>query len=115
MSTKLNEKMRKPSFYVQTALKNFLDNLPDNYRYVFEFRNPSWFDEEIFRLLNHYRAAFCIYDLNQELSPKEITTDFIYIRLHGPDGAYKGQYSIQTLSGWAGAFSTRMVTLPSQG
>lgn len=86
-------------------LNNFLDNLPEDYRYVFEFRNPSWFDEEIYRLLAHYRAAFCIYDLNQDLSPKEITTDFIYIRLHGPDGAYKGQYSTQSLSGWAGAFA----------
>jgi len=86
-------------------LKNFLNSLPEDYRYVFEFRDPSWFDEEIYRLLMHYHAAFCFYDLNQQLSPKEITTDFVYIRLHGPDGAYKGQYSTQALSGWAGAFA----------
>ena len=40
------------------------------------------------------------------LSPKQITTDFIYVRLHGPDGAYQGSYDEQTLAGWAGAFST---------
>jgi uncharacterized protein YecE (DUF72 family) len=95
-----------PKWKINTErLKNFLESLPDDYRYVFEFRDSSWFDKEIYRLLNHYRAAFCIYDLNQDLSPKEITSDFIYIRLHGPDGAYKGQYSTQTLSGWAGAFA----------
>jgi len=87
-------------------LKNFLESLPDEHRYVFEFRNSTWFDEKIYDLLTKYRAAFCIYDLDQRLSPKKITSDFIYIRLHGPDGAYKGQYDTQDLAGWAGAFST---------
>jgi uncharacterized protein YecE (DUF72 family) len=39
--------------------------------------------------------------------PKEITADFVYMRLHGPtDVPYKGQYSTRALSGWAGAIST---------
>ena len=37
--------------------------------------------------------------------PKEVTADFVYVRLHGPDGPYRGDYGTQTLTGWAGAFS----------
>ena len=87
-------------------LKNFLESLPEGHRYVFEFRDPSWFDDEVYSLMASYQTAFCIYDLNQQISPKKITADFIYIRLHGPNGPYQGQYSTQDLAGWAGAFST---------
>jgi uncharacterized protein YecE (DUF72 family) len=30
-----------------------------------------------------------------------VTTDFVYVRLHGPGGAYQGDYDPQTLAGWA--------------
>jgi uncharacterized protein YecE (DUF72 family) len=30
-----------------------------------------------------------------------VTTDFVYVRLHGPGGAYQGDYDPQTLDGWA--------------
>lgn len=38
-------------------------------------------------------------------SPREITADFVYIRLHGPEAAYEGKYSKEELTGWAGALS----------
>jgi uncharacterized protein YecE (DUF72 family) len=85
-------------------LESFLEILPKDYRYTFEFRDPSWFHPQVYEMLSQYKAAFCIYDLNYRLSPKEVTADFVYIRLHGPDGPYQGQYDIHTLSGWAGAF-----------
>ncbi len=87
-------------------LELFLQELPSDTRAAFEFRDPSWFDECIYTKLEKYNAAFCIYDLDRQTSPKQITTDFIYVRLHGPEGAYQGSYSKQELSGWAGAFST---------
>jgi uncharacterized protein YecE (DUF72 family) len=87
-------------------LREFLQSLPGEFRYAFEFRDPSWFDERIYQALGDNHAAFCIYHLAGRLSPKRITTDFIYIRLHGPQDAYQGQYDVQTLAGWAGAIST---------
>jgi uncharacterized protein YecE (DUF72 family) len=57
-------------------------------------------------LLEEFDMAFCIFDLNGQLSPKRITADFTYIRLHGPGKPYQGQYDMSVLSGWAGAFST---------
>jgi len=87
-------------------LDEFLQFLPADHRYAFEFRDPTWFDDRTYELLAKRGAAFCIYHLAGCLSPKEVTTDFVYVRLHGPEGAYEGQYDARTLSGWAGAFST---------
>jgi uncharacterized protein YecE (DUF72 family) len=87
-------------------LKQFLDALPDGHRYTFEFRDPSWFDDRIYTILASRNAAFCQYQLEGRLSPKAITADFVYIRLHGPaEQAYQGSYDVQTLAGWAGALT----------
>ncbi len=87
-------------------LEGFLGSLPSGYRCAFEFRDQSWFNDDTYRVLSGHGAAFCIYDLAGRISPKEVTADFIYVRLHGPDGAYKGRYNKGVLSGWAGALST---------
>jgi len=84
---------------------DFLESLPGDYRYAFDFRDPSWQDPEAYQAMKMFDAAVCIYDLAGYLSPKEITADFIYVRLHGPREAYRGKYSNSTLSGWVGAFS----------
>jgi uncharacterized protein YecE (DUF72 family) len=86
-------------------LESFLNMLPQDFRYTFEFRDQSWWNQEAYDLLAEHNAAFCIYELAGDVTPKVITADFVYIRLHGPKGAYEGQYESQTLSGWAGAFA----------
>lgn len=87
-------------------LNSFLAILPAGYRYAFEFRDPSWLNPQAYEALSKYEAAFCIYDFHGRTSPKQVTCDFVYIRLHGPYGPYRGQYSTQALAGWAGAIST---------
>lgn len=82
-------------------LKAFLEALPDTYRYAFEFRDTSWFDEEIYRVLRSHNAAFCMYHLAGLWSPEIVTADFIYARLHGPKGPYEGSYSASLLRRWA--------------
>ncbi|MFO7767070.1 MAG: DUF72 domain-containing protein [Pelovirga sp.] len=84
-------------------LTDFLAVLPKGYRYAFEFRDTSWFDDRIYHLLEEAGAAFCIYDLAGCQSPKRLTAEFVYVRLHGPDAAYQGSYPVDTLCGWAGA------------
>jgi len=85
-------------------LEAFLHALDRRYRYAIEFRDPSWFDERVYDALARHRVAFCIYDLNGRLSPKEVTSDLVYVRLHGTNLAYRGKYDDQTLSGWTKAF-----------
>ncbi|MFO7915324.1 MAG: DUF72 domain-containing protein [Candidatus Krumholzibacteriales bacterium] len=84
-------------------LKQFLDELPSGVPAAFEFRDSSWWDDRIYSILKDYGAAFCIYHLAGRESPRELTADFVYIRLHGPKGAYQGRYRKQGLGGWAGA------------
>ncbi len=86
-------------------LESLIKVLPAEYLYTFEFRDRSWFDEDVYDVLKGGNAALCIYHLKGELSPKEVTADFIYIRLHGPDGAYQGSYDSKELGAWAGAIS----------
>lgn len=85
---------------------DFLEILPHNHRYAFEFRDRSWHNPEALEAMKVMGASFCIYEIDGYISPKEITADFLYVRLHGPGAAYQGDYDTQTLRGWADAFST---------
>jgi uncharacterized protein YecE (DUF72 family) len=89
--------------YNRERFSDFTEQLTRDYRYIFEFRDPSWINDEILTLLEERNMSFCIYELSGYLSPKHVTSDLVYIRLHGPGSAYRGRYSKKTLSGWAGA------------
>ena len=82
-------------------LETFLVALPRGHRYAFELRDPTWHIPEVYRILRRHRAAFCIFDIAGFQSRIEITSNFTYIRLHGPGGAYQGSYSKETLEEWA--------------
>lgn len=82
-------------------LAHFLQPLPKHHRYAFEFRNASWNVQEIYDLLASYRVGYCIYDLAGFQSPLKVTTDLVYVRLHGPGGKYQGSYSEDALAEWA--------------
>lgn len=84
-----------------TRLEEFLKVLPKKYRFVFEFRDKSWFDLSIFDLLTKHNAAFCLYHLEGQWSPEVVTANFVYIRLHGPNGPYQGDYDDKILRAWA--------------
>ena len=82
-------------------LEEFLRSMPEDVRSAFEFRDDSWFEERVYGLLRRYAAAFCIHDLNGRKTPDEVTSDLVYIRLHGPRGSYGGSYDSRALSAWA--------------
>ncbi|MEW6611257.1 MAG: DUF72 domain-containing protein [Pseudomonadota bacterium] len=82
-------------------LAAFLAALPPGGDYAFEFRDPSWHHPEIYALLRQHNSAFCIFDLAGFCSPLELTADFAYVRLHGPDGPYAGSYGAEAIAAWA--------------
>jgi uncharacterized protein YecE (DUF72 family) len=91
-----------PRWHVNVErLRGLLEILPREHRYAFEFRELSWLNPEVNRTLAHFNAAFCIYELAGYETPLEVTADFAYIRLHGPDGQYQGNYTPACLSRWA--------------
>jgi uncharacterized protein YecE (DUF72 family) len=82
-------------------LEAFLNELPRDHRYAFEFRDPTWFDQEVYDLLSKHRAALCIYDMAGTRSPMVTTADFVYVRFHRPAGEDTWTYDRATLAEWA--------------
>mgnify|MGYP003574877510 CR=1 FL=1 len=105
LSTKLGAVLFQlpPSLKIDlTLLETFVAALPSQNRYVFEFRNTTWYEPEVYELLKKYNIAFCIYELAGHISPTITTADFVYLRLHGPGaGKYQGSYSDEALMEWA--------------
>jgi uncharacterized protein YecE (DUF72 family) len=86
-------------------LDHFLKALPRRHRYAFELRDPTWHNDQIYRILRRHNAAFCIFEIAGWRSGFEITANFTYVRLHGPHGAYQGSYPTRTLEEWASRVS----------
>jgi uncharacterized protein YecE (DUF72 family) len=82
-------------------LSAFLDALPAGRRAAFELRDPAWHSDAVLDLLASHGAAFCVYDLAGFHSPRRVTADFAYVRLHGPGAAYCGRYGPAALRDWA--------------
>jgi uncharacterized protein YecE (DUF72 family) len=82
-------------------LQQFLVMLSKRWRYAFEFRHSSWYDDAIFDILRRANISLCISDHHDAPSPWLPTANFIYIRGHGPWGTYQGSYSGQSLKRWA--------------
>jgi uncharacterized protein YecE (DUF72 family) len=82
-------------------LSVFLERLPEEYRYAFEFREQSWFTDEVYELLKKRNAALCVYHMSGYDSPAEVTADFVYLRFHGAASTYGGSYSESQLKMWA--------------
>jgi len=91
-----------PAWEINTErLGAFLKKLPKGNRYTFEFRNETWYTDEVYTLLEKHNCAFCIYELAGHLSPVKVTADYVYVRLHGPGDKYQGSYTDAVLRQWA--------------
>ena len=84
-------------------LHNFLETLDEGYRHVFEFRDPTWLNEGTTEALAAHDAAFCVYDFGDRSTLRTVTTDWVYVRLHGVGEAYRGRYPDAALDDWADA------------
>jgi len=65
-------------------LKDFLEQLPGGTRAAFEFRDVSWFCDEIYCLLRSANAALCLAESENLETPSLQTSDFTYFRLRDP-------------------------------
>ena len=66
-------------------LAEFLQVLPDDLRYAFEFRHPSWLVEEVYGLLATRNISLCVAESEKLEVPEVITADFVYYRLRKPE------------------------------
>jgi uncharacterized protein YecE (DUF72 family) len=70
-------------------------------RHAIEFRHPSWFDDAVAELLAHYRIANCQSDAADWPRWDAVTTDVVYVRLHGRVLTYESRYDARALRRWA--------------
>jgi len=73
-----------------------------NIRYAFEPRHNSFFTEDFVQLLREYNAALVFADTADKWPyVEDVTSDFIYVRLHGREELYAGGYTDAQLDHWA--------------
>jgi len=70
-------------------------------RHAIEFRHPSWFDAEVAACLRAHRIAVCQSDAADWPLWDAVTTDVVYVRLHGHEVTYASNYAEADLRAWA--------------
>jgi uncharacterized protein YecE (DUF72 family) len=79
----------------RTRLQDFLSLIPGDTACAFEFRSPSWLDDEILDLLRQRGSSLCIADADEEPANEIIrTAPWGYLRLRRSD------YTDTDLSQW---------------
>jgi uncharacterized protein YecE (DUF72 family) len=73
----------------------FLAELPPRVCAAFEFRNPSWLDDEIVERLASRNLALCVADSEKMSTPLRVTADYAYFRLRDEG------YSTGDIERWA--------------
>ena len=68
-----------------------------------EFQPNSWHCEATFALLADHRTAYCVMSGANLPCVLRATTNFVYVRMHGPDHnhLYAGSYPDADLTWWA--------------
>ena len=89
----------------QEELEGLLECLRDDakgWKIAVEFRHSSWYNSAVYRILQSYGAALVEQDLPASATPPvQVAEDFTYLRLHGPDGGYRGSYDNKILANYA--------------
>jgi uncharacterized protein YecE (DUF72 family) len=94
-----------PNFQKDAArLRAFLASLPANLRPAFEFRHPSWFDDETYAALRAHDAALCLAEDDDLATPRIATASFGYLRLR------RAKYSPAALKQCAAFLEAQMWT-----
>ncbi len=108
LASLLEEKLGALLFQLPGSLKKdlnllnrFLDELPyGKIKYALEFRDPSWFSEDVYELLRSYNMALCNVSSPKISSVFEVTSSFLYIRFHGLRKWYDYNYTREDLALW---------------
>jgi uncharacterized protein YecE (DUF72 family) len=69
----------------EALLRDFLETLPRDIRFAFEFRNASWLTDAVYGLLEKHGVALCLAESEKIVIPKVITSGFVYFRLRMPE------------------------------
>lgn len=79
---------------------HFSKLLPNDVPIVFEFRNTTWYCDETVSVLKNLGYSFCIHDMAGLATEKIVTSPVAYIRFHGFNSQYGGDYPDSNLLQW---------------
>ncbi|GAC1312304.1 MAG: DUF72 domain-containing protein [Mucilaginibacter sp.] len=66
----------------------------NEWKVVVEFRNRSWYEDEVYDLLAQYHTGVVLHDMpSSAITLLETSVDYVYLRFHGPNGGYRGSYN----------------------
>jgi uncharacterized protein YecE (DUF72 family) len=66
-------------------LSDYLQLLPPDLRYAFEFRHASWLAEPVYEELRRRNISLCVAESERLDVPEVVTADFVYYRLRKPE------------------------------
>jgi len=73
-------------------------------RHAVEIRNPSFLDRRFVDLLREHRVALVVAETARTWPmPRDVTSDFMYLRLHGDRRMYQSGYGRRSCDRWAKA------------
>ncbi len=76
------------------VLETFVSGFSSAARLAFEFRHETWNEKEVYTLLRNHNCAWAVVEAEDQNAIREVTADFIYMRLR------KGDYSSKDLKQW---------------
>lgn len=71
------------------VLDDFLEQLPADYNFAIEFRNPSWYSPQSAELLSKYGVCWVATEFQGVPKEVALTTDMIFIRFVGEHGRFR--------------------------
>ena len=66
-------------------LAEFLERLPQDLRFAFEFRHASWLVPPVYQALERRGVALCLAESERLEVPEVVTAGFLYFRLRKPE------------------------------
>ncbi|HAH23801.1 MAG TPA: DUF72 domain-containing protein [Prolixibacteraceae bacterium] len=92
-------------------LEKFCSLLSHDFQHVFEFRDVSWWTQEVYDVLEKYKHSLCIVSAPGKIPEVIMTTsETAYVRFHGKGSWYNDNYSNEDLQSW----KQRLEPIPAQ-
>lgn len=88
-------------------LEGFLRTLPGRRLHAIEFREPTWYTDDVFALLRTFGVALCLHDMQGSATGRMAVGPFVYVRFHFGTQKYGGRYEDRRLDEWAEWLSAR--------
>lgn len=81
-------------------LETFVNALPRGVRHVIEFRDPSWYRQDVLDVLERSGVSLCLHDMQGSATGRLRIGPCAYVRFHGVT-RYGGRYGDEELAPWA--------------